>query len=222
MLSLLGAIVISGCAPDSPPGYREQHLPVSAETLRQYPVLLSLDREMIGFPPLPTNGTVRILTVDRARWNLEYAPPNYDVTLQFYGGSGFYPYWNRSIALKETNGGFSQVSEQMIFNGPKRYEVDDTMVNESISLVNETEQIAFVGTNIMGTVITYRGPGGRFGRGRWPDEVDRLKPSDTGPVLREWGYDYTVDKAQPDGAANGSQPIRSETNRTSSAAGSLR
>ncbi len=32
----------------------------------------------------------------------------------------------------------------------------------------------------------------------------------------------SVDKAQPDGAANGIQPIRSETNRTSSAAGSRR
>ena len=34
--------------------------------------------------------------------------------------------------------------------------------------------------------------------------------------------EVNVVKVQPDGAANGSQPIRSETNRTSSAAGSLR
>lgn len=32
----------------------------------------------------------------------------------------------------------------------------------------------------------------------------------------------TLKKAEPDGAANGSQPIRSETNSTSSAAGSRR
>ena len=36
-------------------------------------------------------------------------------------------------------------------------------------------------------------------------------------LAEEWGK-----KRQPDGAANGSQPIRSETNRTSSAAGSRR
>ena len=34
--------------------------------------------------------------------------------------------------------------------------------------------------------------------------------------------EVNVVKVQPDGAANGSQPIRSETNRTSSAAGSRR
>jgi len=33
---------------------------------------------------------------------------------------------------------------------------------------------------------------------------------------------YSLAKAEPDGAENGSQPLRSETNRTSSAAGSRR
>ncbi|HTY88710.1 MAG TPA: hypothetical protein VMB80_14680 [Candidatus Acidoferrum sp.] len=43
----------------------------------------------------------------------------------------------------------------------------------------------------------------------------------TGEVIAPT-FPYRIEKSQPDGAANGSQPIRSETNRTSSAAGSRR
>ena len=61
------------------------------------------------------------------------------------------------------------------------------------------------------------------GQGGW--DLARL---DLGPLHREKFTDifeeYSVlkIKGEPDGAANGSQPIRSETNRTSSAAGSRR
>ena len=41
-------------------------------------------------------------------------------------------------------------------------------------------------------------------------------------ALQSLGLENTDEKAQPNGPANGSQPIRSETNRTSSAAGSRR
>ena len=221
-VSVLCSVLASGCRPDSPPGYHEQNVRVSQETLKPYTALFSVDRQKLGFPPLPTNGTVRILTVDRARWRLEYAPPNYDVSFQFYGGSSSYPYWSRFVALKSTNGGYNLVSEQMTFNGPKRYLSDETMINESISILNETEQVAVHGTNIAGTVIDYRGPDQRFGKGRFPFSVDGLQPSDIGPVLREWGYAYAADKAQPDGPANRSQPIRSETNRPPAPAGSGR
>ena len=41
-------------------------------------------------------------------------------------------------------------------------------------------------------------------------------------LLRAAAKDLGIEDGQPDGAANGSQPIRSETNRTSGAAGSRR
>ena len=118
----------------------------------------------------------------------------------FTGGSSFYPHWSRFVFLKRTSDGFKIVSEQMGFYGPKRYEVaNGEVLHEKISLVNETEQIINIGKNITGTVIEYQGPDLRFGNGR--SGRDGLTPADIGPVLREWGYDYLVDKAQPDGAA---------------------
>ena len=210
---IVDSLLVSGCAPRSPPGFQEQNVPVSPVTLKPYSALFLVDYQKLGFPPLPTNGTVRILTVDRVRWNLEYAPPNYDVSFQFYTGVSFYPYTSRFIALKRSNGGYKVVSDQMTFNGPKRYKVNVTTVNESISILNETEQVAIIGTNVTGTVIAYSGPDPRFGKGKWRYAVDGLTPSDIGPVLREWGYDYIADKAQQNGAANETQPLRGETNQ---------
>jgi hypothetical protein len=195
-LVLICSLLLAGCAPHSPPGFTEQEVPVSPETLKPYAALFAVDRQKIGFPPLPTNGTVRILTVDRAGWKQGYPPPNYDVSLQFCSGTSFYPYTSRFVALKSTNGGFTVVSEQMSFNGPKRHQESETMVNEYISIVNETEQVAFTGTNIVGTVISYRGPDPRLGDGR--NGAEDLTPAKIGPVLREWGYDYRVDKARAD------------------------
>jgi hypothetical protein len=56
---------------------------------------------------------------------------------------------------------------------------------------------------------------------RWFDEVsftadDKARKNNWQPI------ENVLHAAQPDGPANGSQPIRSETNRTSSAAGSRR
>jgi hypothetical protein len=63
--------------------------------------------------------------------------------------------------------------------------------------------------------------------------LSSLGPNWTGEVLKHWGvvdlgsregladvYDYT--KGQQDGATNGSQPVRAQTNQTSGAAGSRR
>ena len=83
------------------------------------------------------------------------------------------------------------VSEQLTFNGPRQYQVDGTMIHETISILRETEQVAIIGTNIAGTLITYRGPDKRFGNAK--NEASGLKTADIGPVLREWGYDYQVD-----------------------------
>lgn len=70
------------------------------------------------------------------------------------------------------------------------------------------EPINVTGKSIL---ILKRGSGGAWKIARLMDNSDRAA---TGESMRH--------KSEPDGAANGSQPIRSETNRTSSAAGSRR
>lgn len=210
----IALLLFAGCSPDSPPGFKEANVPVSPETLKPYSAIFASSNQNRGFPPLPTNGTVRILTVDRAGWKREYPPPIYDVSLQFYTGSNFFPYTSRFIALKRLQDGYNVVSEQMTFNGPRRYQAGNATINESVSILNETQQIAVTGTNIAGTVIAYRGPDRRFGTGNSPDVAGGLKPSDIGPLLREWGYDYVVDRVPAGGTSQEQRPLNSETNRT--------
>jgi hypothetical protein len=73
----------------------------------------------------------------------------------------------------------------------------------------------------MGEAIV--GPGVAWASQFTVEESMRLLSSSSPPAFVEglWIEDYSG-KLQPDGPANGSQPIRSETNRTSSAAGSRR
>jgi hypothetical protein len=193
--SLAATVLVCGCAPSSPPGFKEQMLPLSSDTLKPYPALFSVERPKMGFPPLPTNGSVRVLTVDRKNWKLEYPPPNYDVTLQFHEGSSFYPYSSRTVALKGTKGNYKWVAEQLMFHGPKRYTADDQLVNEAITITREVEQIAYQGTNIAGTLITYSGPDKRLAPNA--DRAEVLSVSQIGPILREWGYAYDLDRPQP-------------------------
>jgi hypothetical protein len=190
--SLAATLLFCGCAPSSPPGFKEQIMPVSSDTLKSYPALFSVDRPKMGLSPLPTNGTVRILTVDRKNWRLEYPPPRYDVMFQFHEGSTIYPYSSRTVALKGDQGNYKWVSEQLVFNGPKRYTAGNQLVNEAITITCEVEQIAYQGTNIPGTFVTYSGPDKRLVPSG--HHVLGLPLSQVGPVLREWGYGYDADE----------------------------
>ncbi|HWQ90911.1 MAG TPA: hypothetical protein VN673_04515 [Clostridia bacterium] len=182
------------------------------------PAIRRFDRAEAGFPALPTNGSVKIETIDRQNWNREYSPPHYDVMLHFVEDPPGFRYSYCTVAFRKSADGLRWIGEQDSFHGPLQYEADGVMVHETVTITRETEQMAFVGTNISGTVITYQGPDPRLKSGLFAG----LGPADIGPMLREWGYDYQVDKAQPDGATNGSQPFSSETNSTPSAAGSRR
>lgn len=178
-----------------PPGFKNQVSDVSSGVLKSYPVLFTVDYQKMGFPPLPTAGKVRIQTVDRAGWKRVDSPPNYDVALHFYTGASFYPYSNRFIALKRSGDGYVVVSQQMTYNGPRQYEVDGQMTNESISILNETQQVTVIGATTVGTTITYKKPIPRFGQEPGQNSVEGLQPSDVGAVIRGWGYDYQVDQA---------------------------
>jgi hypothetical protein len=185
-LGMAICLLLASCSP-GPPGFKEQSADVASGILKSYPALFAVDHQAMGFPPLPTAGSVRILTVDRAGWKLEYPPPNYDVSFQFHTGTSFYPHSTRFIALKRSKDGFVIVSQQMTFNGPRQYELDGQMTNEQIEILNET----------VGTTISHRKPIPRFGKEPGENKVEGLKPSDVGPVIREWGYDYPVDQAPP-------------------------
>jgi hypothetical protein len=188
---LVAVLMVVGC--DSPPGYNEQNLPVSPDTFKPYSALFSVDRTKMGFPPLPTNGTVRILTVDRANWKLEYAPPNYDVSFQIYEGLSSYPRISRFIALKRDGKLYKWVSEQIMYTGPKLFTPDGSPINEYVTILCETEQVGVIGTNIHGIQVIYSGPDEqlakqcRFG--------DSLTVTQVGLILRAWGYNYEADKA---------------------------
>ena len=94
----------------------------------------------MGFSPLPTNGTVRILSVNPKNWKLEYPPPNYDVMFQFHEGSTFFPYSSRCVALRRTDGDYKWVSEQLMFHGPKATCLMIRLVNEAITITREVGQ----------------------------------------------------------------------------------
>jgi hypothetical protein len=216
-LLFFAMVGLLGCGrPQVPQATTEQITDVSGDAMRPFGAAIrQFDRAEAGFPALPTNGTVKIETVDRQNWNREYAPPNYDVMLHFIEDPPGFRYSYSTVAFRKSAGGLRWIGEQHSFHGPLEYKTDGVMVHESVTLTRETEQLAFRGTNISGTLITYEGPDPRLKSGLFSG----LRPTDIGPVLREWGYDYEVDKTQPNGAANRGQPVRSETNRTSAAAG---
>jgi hypothetical protein len=181
---------------------------ISGVAMRPFePALRQFDRAEAGFPPLPTNGTVKIETVDRQNWNREYPPPQYDVMLHFVEDPPGFRYSYCTVGFRKGAGGLGWIGEQDSFYGPQEYESDGVMVHEAVTITRETEQIAFIGTNISGTVFRYSGPVPR-----------NLERSDADRMLIQWGYPPLVTNAQPDGAANGSQPVTSGTNRTSPAA----
>jgi hypothetical protein len=191
---LVSALFVLGCD-HSPPGYREEFLQISSGALQKYPALFSIDRKKMGFPELPTSGEVRILTVDRRKWNLEYPPPNYDVSFQIYETSASYHRTSRFVALKLVDGKYRWVSEQLTFDGPKKYMPDESEINEYITISCETEQVTVIGANQVGTMIRYSGPTRELDTSGLRDKG--LTISQIGPVLREWGYSYDLDNEDP-------------------------
>ncbi len=181
-----------------PEGYTDQVVDVSDEAMAPYQAALAVDRRAMGFPPLPTNGKVKIVLIDKANWGYEYPPPAYDVMLHFYEitNRGSYPYVYRAVALKMDTKGFKWIHEQIVFGGPKRYTTVDGTFNERITLTCEKEQVAFIGTALEGTAVSYSGNDNRLADRTL--HTDNLSIGQVAPILREWGYDYDIEKAQQD------------------------
>lgn len=192
--------LLSGCG--RPAGYRETTTEVSDNFRRQWTAAYGVDRNQMGFPPLPTNGTVKVVEVDRVKWAFEYPPPNYDVMLQFYDitpGTNF-PYTSRSVGLKRTPSGYQWIHEQQMFHGPKVFLEEDSLNNERITLTRETAEVAIHGANYPHTVVGYSGPDSRLlpnGTQQAFVHRDDLKLADVLPVLRAWGYKTAEIKEEP-------------------------
>ena len=146
-----------------------------------------------GFTSVATNAHIR----------LEKSSGAYDRMLHVHGRT------SRTIAFRRQADGFVWIGEQEIYKGPKQYTTVDGILFEQICLTYELQRVAHYKLNQLN--ISYSGEDARLAH----EKVLRLQT--ILPILKEWGYDV----AQI-GAANGSQPIRSETNRSSSAAGSRR
>jgi len=61
--------------------------------------------------------------------------------------------------------------------------------------------LSFVGTDLKGTAVSYSGEDPRLAGHSWPEH--NLTSAQVGPILREWGYKYDIDQAQPSGCGGG-------------------
>jgi hypothetical protein len=183
-LLLLVTTILIGC--DQSQDRNEPVVKLSQDTLAPFEeALRQFDRGQAGFPPLPTNGTLKIETVNRENWNREYPPPRYDVMLHFVEDPPGFQYSYCTVAFKKTGDRLAWIGEQHSFHGPRQYEADGVMVPEALTLTRETEQIAFVGTNVTGTIVRYSGPVSRD-----------LAVTDIVSILAEWSYFHGNTNAQ--------------------------
>jgi len=195
LISVVVLLTILALITTAKRGSRVEYIDISKDSMAPYQAIYQVDRKAMGFPPLPSEGTVKVTIIDRENWNYEYDPPNYDVALQFYDISdNSYKYTARSVGLRKKDCVLQWIHEQMMFHGPKEY-IDDEgfSAKEYIALTCETEQVAVHGKNITGTMVSYTGPDKRLVRaeGSLIDGGD-LRLADVIPILREWGYVYEV------------------------------
>ena len=184
----------------------QRRVRITPQSLAPYADALAYPRAKYGFTPLPTNGWMKVESIDRENWSASYPPPVYDVMLHFYDGSAGagYKYQARTVGLKKVEGRLVWIGEQQLFHGPKTYTTVDGTFNEQITITFETEQMAYVGTTLTGTAVTYSGPNARLAGKR--QHADNLTINQVGPFLREWGYKYEVDRAQPSTEGDGLRP----------------
>lgn len=136
-----------------------------------------------GFTSVATNADIR----------LEKSSGAYDRMLHVYGPT------SRTIAFRRQADGFVWIGEQEVYKGPKQYTTVDGTLFEQLCLTYELQRVAHYKLNQLN--ISYSGEDARLA------QEEDLSLQTILPILKEWGYDV----AQI-GAANGRQPIRSETN----------
>lgn len=172
-------------------GFTPQKLPYADPQVQQ--LLLAskaASTNRFGFTPVSTNSDIR----------LEKSSGAYDRMLHVYGRT------RRTIAFRKQGDGFTWIGEQEIYRGPKQYTTVDGTDFEELCFTYEVQRVAHYKLNHLN--ISYSGEDARLAH------KENLTLQTILPILREWGYNV-----EQIGASNRSQPIRSQTNRSSSAAG---
>jgi hypothetical protein len=197
LIAVAAVILTAGCGDHQErveQSWHQQSSPASNKLPEKYEVIYGIERDKMGFPALPTSGSVKVERIHRDTWAMEYPPPNYDVMLHFYDQREGHYRQATTVGLKKKEGRLIWIGEQHTLKGPKTYTTVDGTFNEQITITFETEQMAYVGTTLTGTAVTYSGPDGRLaGKSQ---HADNLTITQVAPILREWGYSYEADRAQ--------------------------
>lgn len=183
--------------------HKQHRVRITTESLAPYADAVTFPRAKYGFTPLPTNGWMKVESIDRKNWSASYPAPVYDVMLHFYdssGGAG-YKYQARTVGLKKNKDGqLVWIGEQQLFRGPKTYTTVDGTFNEQITITFETEQMAYVGKTLKGTAVRYSGPDSRLaGESQY---ADNLTINQITPILKEWGYNYNIKEVKAEDSSN--------------------
>ena len=126
----------------------------------------NVNRNQLGFMPLPAAGTVR--------W--EHRPRRgYDAMLHFDDPAP------RTIAFQATTAGWRWIGEQQIFKGPRRFSTPDGDLNEQVTITYEVSPVSGVPLNMIH--IGYYDDDPRF-EGRRQFDLKEIIP-----ILIEWGYE---------------------------------
>jgi hypothetical protein len=197
-LSVLLSILTTGLIGCGQPEDRASELlKLSTDSLAPFAEALGqFDRNRAGFPRLPTNGTLKIETVNRQEWSREYPPPPYDVMLHFIEDPPGFQYAYCTVEFKMIDGRLRWIGEQHSYHGPTPYEADDVIVQEAVTITRDTVQIAVVGTNLAVTVFRYSGPNPRD-----------LTSNDVVSILTQWGYSDAIANGQRSEVGRG-KPVR--------------
>lgn len=155
------ALVFAGC--DRLPEKTTMSDPRVKELVR---AAAAFDRTAYGFTPIPEGADVQLET---------HRGGGYDRMLHIYSKT------SRTIAFRETPAGYKWISEQEIFEGPRRYTTVDGTFNESIALTYEVEALAHYKLDTLN--IDYFGDDPRL------EHRPDLSVRDVNAVLKEWGYE---------------------------------
>ncbi len=133
-------------------------------------VVAAANHTALGFTPINTN----------SQFHLEIAGRRgaYDRMLHIYGKT------SRTLAFRQSPGGWRWTHEQETFEGPREHTTVDGTFKESICLTFETERVAAAQINRL--EINYSGNDAQLA---WPRE---LLLADVLPVLVAWGYDISA------------------------------
>jgi hypothetical protein len=124
---IIGCLLVAGC------GLTPEDVPTSDPQLQPFfKALNEVDREALGFTPVPTNAHIRL---ERASGRA------YDAMLHIYDTT------RRTIAFRKTPDGYRWINEQEIHDGPGWHQSMEGTFRENILVEFQTEHLNGIPTN---------------------------------------------------------------------------